>query len=74
MATLIKLSDDIFEGVHPNGINAGFKETAEYTHNPIIGESYKFGSLTTSNVTEVVHSNSLSIQFKTNNSTYKIIK
>jgi hypothetical protein len=25
MATIIKISDDVFEGRHPNGINEGFK-------------------------------------------------
>jgi hypothetical protein len=74
MATLIKISDDVFEGRHPNGINEGFKKIGGYITGPIVGEKYKFNNLTTSTVTEVTEQDDNSVNFKTRNSTYKIIK
>lgn len=74
MATLIKISDDVFEGRHPNGINEGFKEIGGYINGPVVGERYRFNNLTTSTVTEVTENDDESIQFKTSNSTYKIVK
>jgi hypothetical protein len=74
MATLIKISDDMFEGRHPNGINEGFKQIGGYIAGPIVGERYRFNNLTTSTVTEITEDNDESVDFKTNNSTYKIIK
>jgi hypothetical protein len=74
MATLIKISDDMFEGRHPNGINEGFKEIGGYITGPIVGERYKFNNLTTSTVTEITEQDDNCVNFKTQNSTYKIIK
>jgi hypothetical protein len=43
MATLIKISDDVFEGRHPNGINEGFKKFW-WLHNWSNTEKYKFNN------------------------------
>lgn len=63
-----KLSDDVFGGVHPNGINKGFISEGEEFARPKVGESYCVGGLHTSTVTEIIDENT----FKTRNSTYKI--
>lgn len=73
MAKLIKLSDDMFDGKHPNAINAGFEHEANITELPVIGYPFRFGALTTSPVTDIMHETSLSFQFTTLNSTYKVM-
>ncbi len=70
----MKLTDDKFDGKHPNGINAGFTITTD-SYPPIItGESCLFGKLRTTPVTNIVHDTNESCLFKTENSTYLIIK
>lgn len=65
---IIKISDDIFNGIHPNNINTGYVKEG-YELDPLkVGERYCVGSLRTSLVTEIV-SDTI---FKTENSTYKI--
>jgi hypothetical protein len=39
MATIIKISDDVFEGRHPNGIKRRFQKIGGYITGPIVGES-----------------------------------
>lgn len=75
MVQLIKLSDDKFNGNHPNGIFAGHtKEIEKLLFKPVVGEKYYFGSLQTSIVTEILDDNNDEIIFKTMNSTYVIKK
>ena len=73
---LIKISDDKFNGNHPNGIYEGFSYTAHITKKPVVGERFYFETISdhprnhlfTSTVTEIVDD----MIFKTNNSTYKL--
>lgn len=69
---LEKLSDDKFNGFHPNGIDAGYVSFGELQEDVTIGErclvTDHFRYLNTSTVTEIVDENT----FKTRNSTYKI--
>lgn len=67
-AILTKLSDDKFEGKHPNGIDKGYLKQGMVWQEPIVGQSCYVGSLCTSVVTEVIDEN----HFKTQNSTYHI--
>ncbi len=75
MYKLEKMSDDAFNGKHPNGIAEGMTWGGNYLEKPTIGESFTFIShvpgvftLNTSKVIEVVDEN----VFKTRNSTYKL--
>jgi len=72
---LTKLSDDHFEGNHPNGIDEGFTINGYLMNNPKVGErfcvyqsktNYNFS---TSNVIKELDENNI---FKTTYSTYKI--
>ena len=73
MAKITKLSDDVFKGKHPNGIEEGFTiEANVQVVEPIVGMRYHFGRLTTSIVTKVIEFNKTKCVFKTKNSTYKI--
>jgi hypothetical protein len=76
MATITKLSDDKFNGQHPNDINNGYTETINVEELPSIevGVSYYFGSLRTSTVTEIISQTDDKIEFKTINSTYVVTK
>lgn len=65
---ITKISDDKFEGKHPNGINEGWVSEGQEEREPTVGERYHGGGLLTSTVTEIVDENT----FKTLNSTYKI--
>lgn len=65
---IYKVSDDRFNGEHPNGINAGFTAEGVEYNKPTVGESYWGGGLRTSTVTEVIDDNN----FKTLNSTYRL--
>lgn len=71
--TLTKLTDDVFNGAHPNGIYAGYTVHSNNKNNLIVGERYFFGSILTSTVTEIILDTEKETIFKTNNSTYKII-
>lgn len=65
---LTKLTDDKFEGKHPNGFYEGYVEEGYIMGYPVVGQGFYIGSLQTSTVTEVIDSNT----FKTLNSTYKL--
>ena len=75
--TLTKLTDDVFEGYHPNGIYAGHTISSAEKPEIVIGERYLFKNptnyLLTSTVTEIVSETEEEIIFKTKNSTYKLI-
>jgi hypothetical protein len=73
MAKITKLKDDRFFGNHPNGIDEGFEVSAEIIPLiPVVGESYRFGRLLTSEVTIILEITNNHYLFKTRNSTYKI--
>lgn len=68
-----KVSDDKFEGQHPNGINEGYTTFGYLLKDITVGERcivYFTNTqyLNTSKVTEIIDENT----FKTENSTYKI--
>ena len=65
---ITKLSDDVFNGSHPNGIDEGYESEGYEYAPPQVGERYHGGGLLTSTVTEVIDENT----FKTRNSTYRI--
>lgn len=66
---ITKISDDFYEGNHPNGINEGFTKTGLTPNKPTIGERFFInGTFSTSPVTRYVDDNT----FKTTYSTYKI--
>lgn len=77
---LTKISDDVFEGKHPNYINAGYQMLGAFPGNPIISERYTipgrhmYEYLRTSIVTEILEDTDDLLIFKTENSTYKIEK
>lgn len=68
-ATIEKLSDDKFNGMHPNRINKGWSCEGPVWQAPIVGQSCCIGTFCTSVVTEIIDESI----FKTRNSTYKII-
>lgn len=75
MAKIIKQSDDVFNGNHPNNINEGYQTTSfgwEKPELPVIGQGYNFGILRTSTVTEIISQDDEGYIFKTVNSTYKV--
>lgn len=77
---LTKISDDVFEGKHPNYINTGYQMLGAFPGNPIISERYTIPGrhmheyLRTSIVTEILEDTDDILIFKTENSTYKIEK
>lgn len=77
---LTKLSDDVFEGKHPNGYYAGCTRLGAVLSPPVVGEKYYVmgrhlgDTFQTSVVTEIVSITNDEIIFKTQNSTYKIEK
>lgn len=73
---ITKVSDDVFDGNHPNGINEGYEKNGimgelkvgmPFTVSPIKLSDYTH--FYTSIVTEIIDENT----FKTMNSTYKIV-
>src|SRR3990167_905069 len=50
---LTKLSDDAFEGNHPNGIFEGYTKEGIETKEPTIGERYYLGGFSTSPVVKI---------------------
>lgn len=78
MYKLTKLSDDKFNGNHPNFILEGMFWIGHINSKPKVGERFHFGTekdsfknhLFTSTVIEIVNDNI----FKTRNSTYKLEK
>jgi hypothetical protein len=69
---LTKLTDDKFNGKHPNKINEGFTHEGIIWQNPIEGQSCAVGGMVTSVVTEVLEQREKEIRFRTMNSTYKL--
>ena len=73
---LTKLSDDVFNGKHPNGILADMYWDGHINSKPKVGERFHFGNhldhprnhLWTSTVKELLNDN----KFKTRNSTYQL--
>lgn len=71
---LYKLSDDVFEGFHPNLIDEGYTQVGILTEDVEIGKRCNVQGrtfhdwLTTSTVTNIIDEET----FKTKNSTYKI--
>ena len=69
---LIKISDDKFNGNHPNGIIEGYTKVGKLINDVVIGDQILVVNntryLRTSEVTEIIDD----ITFKTENSTYKI--
>lgn len=69
---LTKISDDKFDGNHPNGIKANYIKVGKLINDVIIGDQVLVVNSTrylrTSEVTEIIDD----ITFKTENSTYKI--
>jgi hypothetical protein len=73
MASLIKLKDNAFDGEHPNRVFEGHRVEIEGMGEAvIIGESFRFGSLTTSRVTKLLRATKDYTIFETWNSTYII--
>ena len=76
-AILTKLSDDKFNGDHPNGINKGYSRLGYAWEDPTIGESFTIGTLWTSRVTEILTEkntdNTHEVIFTTENSTYQLL-
>lgn len=71
-AKLTKLSDDYFNGNHPNFINEGHIEKAVVKNLPKVGERFYFGfGFSTSIVKEELNEDGI---FKTTYSTYKLEK
>jgi len=70
---LKKISDDVFNGNHPGGINAGYVKSGHLHEDVKIGERVRISDqtrlLTSSLVTEIINE----YTFKTENSTYHII-
>ena len=64
-----KVSDDIFDGIHPNGIDVGYIKQSPYIYpqQPKVGEKFQVGTLRTSFVMEGLNDKG---EFKTLNSTY----
>lgn len=65
---LIKLTDDVFNGNHPNNIGEGYVARGFIVQKPVVGSSCIVGDLRTSTVTKVLKDG----VFKTLNSTYKL--
>ena len=72
---LTKLSDDAFNGNHPNGINEGYTKIGYMIKKPTIGERFfvyqskMYSGFSTSIVTKKMNKEGI---FKTTYSTYKI--
>lgn len=66
---ITKISDEVFEGKHPNNINLGYEKVGILHNNIEIGYSIQVGSLVTSCVTEIIDENT----YRTNNSIYKVV-
>lgn len=66
---LTKLSDDQFDGHHPNNIDEGHVTIGEIFSMPEKGYRFVCGNLMTSTVKESIDDQGI---FKTRNSTYKL--
>lgn len=72
--TLTKVSDDVFDGKHPNNIQEGYEVTGYLWGKLQEGASCIVSGFITSPVTEIVSEENGVIVFKTKNSTYKLKK
>lgn len=68
--TLTKLSDDVFEGNHPNRVYEGRVEKGLIIMGPLAGVRCVVGDLRTSMVTEILEKEENKTKFKTLYSTY----
>lgn len=69
MVKLTKLSDDVFEGNHPNKIYEGYEKEGVELEIPKVDERYYVGQwFSTSPIKEIINKN----LFKTLYSTYKL--
>jgi hypothetical protein len=68
---LTKISDDVFNGFHPNGIDKGYTKSGEILAMPKVGECFYIAGLRTSRVTVEMDAKNI---FKTRNSTYQLLK
>lgn len=69
---LDKLSDDAFNGNHPNNIQQGYTKRGLMLVPPIVGQRFWLDNFSTSVVTKILKTTNKSIKFKTLYSTYKI--
>lgn len=73
--TLTKISDDVFNGNHPNGIFEGYSQSGFFSR-VIVGEEFYVISghdyLRTSEVKKIISETDKEIIFKTLNSIYKL--
>lgn len=69
---LTKLSDDKYEGKHPNGVYEGHTSKGFIVVEPEVESFCWCGSLRTSMITEILEESEKLIVFKTLNSTYKL--
>lgn len=65
-----KLTDDKFEGEHPNGVSEGSVYTGFIIQRPLVGQSCVLDNFYTSLITEILEVDDTNITFKTLNSTY----
>lgn len=70
LGRLTKLSDDKFDGEHPNGVSAGNEYTGFIIQPPLVGQSCILVGFYTSTVTEILDVSENNVTFKTLNSTY----
>ena len=73
MAIITKLSDDKFNGNHPNGINKDYTHEGQVWIKPHVGNMCIIGNLRTTRVTEILEDSDIKTVFKTLNSTYELI-
>lgn len=71
---LEKLSDDHFNGQHPNGIFKGYVKQGRIWSLPTVDEVFCIGSFMSSPVLNVISESDTEIVFKTTYSTYKLTK
>lgn len=64
-----KITDDVFNGHHPNNINEGYTTIGEIFSMPEEGSRFVCGNLMTSTVTKAINDQGF---FQTRNSTYKL--
>jgi len=71
-AKITKLSDDKFEGQHPNFIDEGYVKEGVFIEVPKVGDNFYLHDFRTSIVKEIMSQTEKEIIFKTENSTYKL--
>lgn len=73
---LVKKSDDVFEGKHPNAIDEGYTFQGFFKEKPTVGLIFEMQSIQrwfhTSVVNEILSETENKILFTTNNSTYEL--